>query len=155
MGGRRAPLRFGGRRVRRLRCGARSCGPVAELATLTSFGFAQTAATSQFLSALRAGPQALCSSPPKRRYAHLPPTALRATWLVCVWAQLVLGIEMPIGLKMLRPFARFLGHPLLPNRRIRRPIQQMISEGVAGGAVKANPGMEHTRHNDRLLVTVR
>ena len=73
--GQAGALRFGGRRVRRLRCGAQACGPVAKLATLTAFGFAQTAAPSQFLSALRAGPQAFRSSPPKRRapaYPHAP-----------------------------------------------------------------------------------
>ena len=73
--GQTGALRFGGRRVRRLRCGAQSRGPVAELATFAALSCAQTAATSQCLSALRAGPQAFRSSPPKRRaptYPHAP-----------------------------------------------------------------------------------
>ena len=54
----------GGRRVRRLHCGARSCGPSPNsLRSLRSATFKQ-AATSQFTNALRAGPHALRSSSP-------------------------------------------------------------------------------------------
>ncbi len=57
---------WGGRRVRRLHCAARSYGPSPNsLRSLRSATFKQ-AATSQSTNALRAGPQALrCSSPQK------------------------------------------------------------------------------------------
>ena len=65
---------------RRLRCGARSCGPSPNsLRSLRSAAFRQ-AATSQSTNALRAGPQALCSSPPQRRPPACPDAPLRRRW---------------------------------------------------------------------------
>ena len=72
----------GGRRVRRLRCGARSCGPSPNsLRSLRSATFKQ-AATSQSTNALRAGPNALRSSPPQK--SPLPGTACREC--NCPWS---------------------------------------------------------------------
>ncbi len=58
-----------------------NCPLVHRLASLTSFGYVQTGGDKSVLDARCArGPRALCSSAPKRRCAHLPPAALRATW---------------------------------------------------------------------------
>ena len=75
-GGQPSALHFGGRRVRRLPCGARSRGPVAELAPFAALSFAQTAGDKSVHEARCArGPQALRSSAPKRRAAGCPPAA--------------------------------------------------------------------------------
>ena len=78
--GQAAKLRFSGR-LRRLPCGARSRGPVAQLAARTGVRYAQTVATSQCTKRAKArGPRALRSSAPNRRIATCPAPASRQRW---------------------------------------------------------------------------
>ena len=98
-GGRRRATKGPLRGPCRLPCGARSRGPVAELASFAALSCAQTGGDKSVHEARCArGPQALCSSAPKRRAASYPPAAGRGVIEITSAPQLLRVVHVSEGL---------------------------------------------------------
>ncbi len=117
-----------GRRVHRLHCGARSCGPSPNSLRLLRRATFKQAATSQFTNALRAGPHALRSSSlPK---SPPPGTARRERNRLCSLPQ----TQKPVPQRCVRAGR---GAPLRPSPDTDSPVDWLcLARGGATGPAR-------------------